>query len=255
MKIFVLIKQVPDTETRIKVDGSKINEAGVKWIVSPFDEHAIEEALKLREKTSGHVTAITLGPDRGVEALRTAFALGVDRAIHIKDDSFDPFDISYAAGILSVLLKKEGAEMILSGHTAIDSQSSMVPVMIAELLGCANISNAIEVHVEKDKIRCKREIEGGTAFMEAGLPVVITAAKNLNSPRYPSLKGIMSAKKKELETVAVSELSEGVFASRIEVLSLTLPPERPAGRTIEGATPQEKAKELVKLLREEAKVI
>lgn len=253
MKIFVLVKQVPDTETSIKPSGAGISEAGVKWIVSPFDEHALEESLRLRDKTGGEITAVSLGPDRVVEALRTAYALGVDKAVHLKDDSYNVLDVSYAARMLAAYLKDQGADIILSGHIAIDSSSSMVPAMIAEILGCANVNNAIEVEADGGSLTCKREIEGGTAVMKVSTPAVLTAAKNLNDPRYPSLKGIMAAKKKQIETVEASSL--GVSAPTVEVTSVENPPPRPPGRIIEGDEPEAKAAELVKALREEAKVI
>ena len=255
MNIYVLVKQVPDTETKLKLSGTNIDEGGVKWIVSPFDEHALEESLRLKEKTGGTITAVSLGPTRAAEALRTAYALGVDKAVHIKDDDYHTLDVGYAASVLAKYLKDEGAQIILSGHIAIDSQSSMVPGMIAEALGCANINNAIELGVEGDNITCKREIEGGTATMSASAPAVITAAKNLNDPRYPSLKGIMASKKKKIEVKEVADVLGGDSPAKVEVVSLEPPPERPAGRILDGDSPQAKAAELVKALREEAKVI
>lgn len=253
MNIFVLVKQVPDTETQIKTSGAGINEAGIKWIVSPFDEHALEEALRQKEKTGASVTAVTLGPERCTEALRTAYALGVDKAVHIKDDSYNVLDLGYTAATLAAYLKEAGADLILAGHIAIDSQSSMVPSMIAQHLGVASINNAIELNIDGDKVSVKREIEGGTATMESSVPVVITAAKGLNEPRYPSLKGIMASKKKQIETKEVSELS--IEAARVEVLGMEPPPPRPPGRIIEGDSVEAKAAELVKALREEVKVI
>lgn len=253
MKIAVLVKQVPDTETSIKVSGTSISEAGVKWIVSPFDEHALEESLRLRDKSPSEITAIALGPDRVVEALRTAYALGVDKAVHIKDDSYNVLDTNYTARVLAAYLKQLAPDVILAGHVAIDSQASMVPSMIAQLLGCASINNALSLEVNGNQARVKREIEGGTAEMVSSTPVVVTAAKGLNDPRYPSLKGIMASKKKQVETVSADSL--GVSVPRIEVVSLEPPAARPPGRIIEGDSPESKAKELVRLLREEARVI
>ena len=253
MKIFVLIKQVPDTETRIKISGNKIDETGIKWIISPFDENALEEAFRLREKSGATVTALSVGPTRSVEALRNAFALGVDNAIHIKDDNFNNLDVSFTSAVLSTYLKTVNPDLILCGHISIDSQSAMVPSMIAEFLGIPNLNNALELKIEGDKISVKREIDGGTANMETKLPVLVTATKGLNEPRYPSLKGIMAAKKKQVETIELSTLN--VDYPKIEISSLELPPPRPQGRTIDGATPDAKADALVKALREEAKVL
>lgn len=253
MNIFVLVKQVPDTETRIKTKETGIDEGGIKWIVSPFDEHALEEALRQKEKTGATVTAVSLGPERCVEALRTAYALGVDRAVLIKDDSYNVFDVAYAANALASYLKGASADVILCGHIAIDSQSSMTPAMIAEHLGCANINNAIELSVDGGNVKVKREVEGGTGVMSSPTPVVVTASKGLNDPRYPSLKGIMASKKKQVETVEVGSL--GVSAPKVQVASMEPPPPRPPGRIVEGDSPESKAAQLVKALREEAKVI
>ncbi len=253
MNIYVLVKQVPDTETRIKVQESGIDESGIKWIISPFDEQALEEGLRLKEKSGGSVTALSLGPQRTVEALRNAYALGVDHAVHIKDEAYNVFDVSCTAAIISSYLKQKEAQIILTGHIAIDSQSSMVPAMVAEYLECANINNAVKLELEGDKIRVRREIEGGLATMESALPVVITATKSLNDPRYPSLKGIMASKKKEVETVEAAPLMSAL--PKIELVTVDPPPPRPSARIIEGASAEEKAAQLVKALREEAKVI
>ena len=252
MKIFVLVKQVPDTETRLKINGSSIDETGIKWITSPFDEHALEEALRQREKAGAEIASVSLGPERCKEALRNTYALGVDKAVHIKDESYNVLDISYTAAVLAKYLEGAEAGIILCGHIAIDSQSSMVPAMIAEHLGIANVNNAVELKIEGDKVNIRREIEGGRATVETNLPVVVTAAKDLNDIRYPSLKGIMAAKKKEIETVDVASL--GIQREGIEVLSIDPPPPRPPGRILEGESAA-KAKELVKALREEVKVI
>ncbi len=253
MKIYVLVKQVPDTETSIKVSGAGIAEAGIKWIVSPFDENALEEALRLKEKTGGTITAVSLGPDRVVDALRTAYALGADSAIHIKDDSYNVLDVSYAATALGKFLEAEKPDIVMTGHNAIDSQSSMVPAMIAEIMGCTLITSALQVSAEGGKITARKEIEGGSAKIESATPVVITATKSLNDPRYPSLKGIMASKKKQVEVKPVDSL--GVTAAKVEVASLEPPPPRPPGRILAGDSPEAKAKDLVKALREEAKVI
>lgn len=253
MNIFVLVKQVPDTETKIKVSGSGIDDSDIKWIVSPFDEHAIEEALKIKTATGGTVTAVSLGNDRVIEALRAALAMGADKAVHLKDDNYNVLDVGYAASVLGSYLKGASADLILTGHIAIDSQSSMTPSMIAAHLECANINNAVEVTVNGSHIKVKREVEGGTAIMETDTPVVISAAKKLNEPRYPSLKGKMAAKKIKPEVVDVASLN--VQTAKVEIVSIELPPPRPPGRIIEGETAQERAATLVKLLREEAKVI
>ncbi|MFN3604408.1 MAG: electron transfer flavoprotein subunit beta/FixA family protein [Leptonema sp. (in: bacteria)] len=255
MKIAVLIKQVPDTETQIagKISGNQINETGIKWIVSPFDEHALEEAMRIKEKHQAEVVAISLGPDRVQDALRTAYALGVDRVTHIKDDSYNVLDVFYTANVLASYLKQENPDIILAGNIAIDSQSSMVPTMIAQILNIPSIIYAIKIEISGNKVKVTREIEGGTADIETEMPVLITATKKLNEPKYPPLKGILAAKKKTINIVQVSSL--GVSVPKIEILAIEPPPPRPPGRIIEGATPEEKARELIRLLKEEAKVI
>ena len=255
MKIVVLIKQVPDTETRLNIDstsGNSIDETGIKWITSPFDENGIEEAIRQRDKTGAEVHAVSLGPERVKDALRSAYVLGVDIATLIKDDSYNALDINYASAVLASYIKTLNADIIFTGHTAIDSQSSMVPAMIACHLGIPNVNNAIEVHIDGNKAKIHREIEGGKAVMELELPTLISAAKDLNDVRYPSLKGIMAAKKKEIEIIEVASL--GVELKPIEIVSIDLPPARPSGRIIEGDSAEVKATDLVKSLREEVKV-
>lgn len=255
MKIAVLLKQVPDTETQIaaKISGNKIDEHGIKWIVSPFDEHALEETIRLRQLLKAETLVISLGPDRVQEAIRSAYAFGIERGIHIKDDSYNVFDVHYTAQVIAAVLKKENPDIIFAGHIAIDSQSSMVPSMIAQILNIPSVNNAIKVEVQGNKVKITREIEGGTADVEVEMPVVITASKKLNNPQYPSLKGILAAKKKSIEVIEAGSL--GLQIPRIEVLSIEPPPPRPPGRIIDGETPEAKARELVRLLREEAKVI
>ncbi len=199
------------------------------------------------------MSAVSLGPARVSEALRNAYALGVDKAVHIQDESYNTLDLAYAAAVLAKYLQNAQADLILTGHIAIDSQSSMVPTMIAEHLGITNINNAVELNVEGDRVKARREIDGGLATMESPLPALVTAAKNLNDPRYPSLKGIMASKKKQIEVIEAASL--GVEALHIEVTAIETPPPRPPGRIVEGANIENKASELVEALRKEAKVI
>jgi len=253
MKIVVLVKQVPDTETNIKVGDKAINESGVKWITSPYDEFAIEEGIRIREKSGGEVIAVSLGPDRVIEALRNAYAMGVDRAVHIKVDDYVTFDSTYTSELIANFIKSENADIVLGGRQSIDTDSSQVVLQVAERLGIAHIAMALEITIADKTVTAKREIEGGTEVIETLLPVAVTAQKGLNEPRYPSLKGIMSAKKKPIETKKAEEL--GATASKLEVVSLEPPPPRIAGRKLEAADAQSYASQLVKALREEAKVI
>ena len=253
MKIIVLLKQVPDTESNIKPQGSGINESGIKWIISPYDEYAIEEGLKQREKHSGEVIAVSLGPDRNVEALRSAYAMGVDKAIHIKVDDYQTLDSSFSSEILSSYIKSESPDLIIGGRQAIDSDNSQVLVQIAEHLQIPAISLALQVDIDGTSVKVKKEIEGGTAIVEASLPVMITAQKGLNEPRYPSMKGILTAKKKPIETKTAADL--GNPKNSIEVIAIEPPAQRIPGRILEGSEPADLAAKLVKALKEEAKVI
>lgn len=253
MKIVVLVKQVPDTETNIKVGDKSINEAGIKWIISPYDEFAIEEGIRIREKSGGEVIAVSVGPDRVVDALRTAYAMGVDKAVHIKVDDFNTFDNGFTSDVLSAFAKAEGADLVIGGRQSIDTDSSQVVIQIAERMGAAHIAMALKLEIDGTNVKATKEIDGGTAEVETSLPVVVTAQKGLNEPRYPSLKGIMTAKKKPIDTKTPADL--GVSEGSIEVVSLEPPPPRIAGRKLEAADAADYAAQLVKALREEAKVI
>ncbi|MEI1277772.1 electron transfer flavoprotein subunit beta/FixA family protein [Leptospira venezuelensis] len=253
MKIIVLVKQVPDTETNIKVGDKSINEAGIKWIISPYDEFAIEEGLRLREKNGGEVIAVSLGPDRVQESLRQAYAMGADRAVQIKVDNYVPFDTVLTAELIANFAKAENADIIIGGRQSIDSDSSQVVIQVAEGLGIAHISFAVSLEISGTSVKATKEVEGGSQVVETSLPVAITAQKGLNEPRYPNLKGLMAAKKKPIETKTPADL--GNPASKIEVVALEPPPPRIPGRKLEAADAKGYAEQLVKALREEAKVI
>jgi len=253
MKVVVLVKQVPDTETSIKLGDKSINEAGVKWIISPYDEFAIEEGIKLREKHGGEVIAVTVGPDRTAEVLRTAYAMGVDNAVQIKVDAYNPFDTAYTSELIANFVKAENPDLVICGRQSIDSDSSQVGVQVAERLSWGHVSLALKLEVNGTSAKITREVEGGTANVEASLPLVLTAQKGLNEPRYPSLKGIMSAKKKPIAVKTAADL--GNPGVKVEITSLEPPPARIAGRKLEAADADGFAAQLVKALREEAKVI
>ncbi|MCB1179386.1 MAG: electron transfer flavoprotein subunit beta/FixA family protein [Leptospiraceae bacterium] len=253
MKVVVLVKQVPDTETSIKLGDKSINEAGVKWIISPYDEFAIEEGIKLREKNGGEVIAVSVGPDRTQEALRTAYAMGVDKAVQIKVDDYNTFDSIYTSELIANFVKAENPDLVIAGKQSIDTDSSQVGVQVAELLGLGHVSLATKLEIDGTNAKVTREVEGGTATVEASLPLVLTAQKGLNEPRYPSLKGIMTAKKKPIDKKTPEDL--GAPSAKIEIVSLEPPPPRIAGRKLEAADADGFASQLVKALREEAKVI
>lgn len=259
MNTFVLLKQVPDTETKIRITADKtdVEKGDIKWIINPYDEFAIEEALKIKEKIKeGTVTVVTVGPDRAVEALRTAVAMGADNAIHVKADA--QFGDSFiAARALVEVLKKEAPSLVLTGKQAIDDDQGAVFGMVAELLAMPSASVVVKVDISQDKksARVEREVEGGTKYvLEMPLPAVLALNKGINTPRYASLPGIMKAKKKEIKTYSLSDLGLGSEKPTTKDSEYLLPPERSAGKRLSGDMPAQ-AKELVRLLREEAKVI
>ncbi len=250
MKIAVCIKRVPDTETRVKVGagGVAIDEAGVKFIVNPYDEFAVEEALQRREKAGGgEVVVVSLGPDAAQETIRTALAMGADRGILLKADAI-PADGLAVAKAIAAELKDGGYDLILLGKMAVDDSNHQVGPMVAELLGLPCVTTVAKLELEGGKGVAEREIEGGVEVVEFALPAVLTCEKGLNTPRYPALKGIMAAKKKPIE---VKPAAFG--AVRLTATALTLPAERAAGRIV-GEGP-EAVPELVRLLQHEAKVL
>ncbi len=248
MKILVCLKQVPDTETKIKVaaDGKSLDPADVKWITSPYDEYALEEALRLKESAGAEVTAATVGDDRAKDILRNAFALGADNAVLIKGDGQG--DTLAIASILAAYAKDKGFDLVLSGNKGIGGDNSAVGPMLAEMLGMAQANVVVKLDVADGKFRAEREIEGGTEVVEGALPAVITAQKGLNEPRYASLKGIMAAKKKTIEETEISG-----HAPATSVSGMSLPPSRPEGRKLEGDAASQ-AKALLDALKHEAKV-
>jgi electron transfer flavoprotein beta subunit len=262
MNIVVFVKQVPDTETRIQVKDGSVDLSGVKWIVNPYDEFAIEEALRIREKLGqGKVTAVSLGTDRVKEAIKYALSLGADEGVWLKGDGVALGDPLAVATVLAAAAKKIGFDLVLTGKQGVDSDWSQVGPMVAELLDLPHVSVVIGLEVDPaaKKGVARREIEGGLERVEFELPAVITAQKGLNEPRYASLKGIMAVKKKvipewSLAEIGVDPASVAPETAGVRVIDAALPPARSAGKVLEG-DPHDTARELVRLLREEAKVL
>lgn len=247
MKILVALKQVPDTETKVKVaaDGRSLDPTDVKWITSPYDEYALEEAIRLKESKGAEVTVASLGTDSAKDVLRNALALGADAAVLLKSDASDPLAIASA---LAAYIKEKGFDLVLAGNKGMGGDNSSVGPMTAELLGWAQANVVVKLEIGEGTFRAEREIEGGTEVVEGALPALITAQKGLNEPRYASLKGIMGAKKKTIEELEVSAPA-GVTA----IAALTLPPARPEGRKLDGDAAAQ-ANALMGLLKDEAKV-
>ena len=259
MKIVVTIKQVPDTATQVKIaaDGKSIDTTGITWIVSPYDEFAVEEALRIKEKRGqGEVVAVTLGPDRAKEALRSCLAMGCDRAIHLNDAAWSAADTLATAKALAAVIKQEAPQLVLCGRQAIDDDAGAVGAQLAEVLGWPCASWIMEEAVDGDakNIRVGRQVEGGLEIFDIPLPAVLSAQKGLNEPRYPTLKGIMGAKKKEIKDVKAADLGLSSTTPELTVTALEALPARPPGRIIPGEV-KDAVKELVRSLREDAKAI
>ena len=248
MKIAVCVSHVPDTATKIKIgeDKKKIDPADVTYVINPYDEFAVEEALKTKEKVGGDVVVISLGGNENKDSIRKALAMGVDSGVLLKDNSFrDSYNVAIA---LAEEIKAQGAELVFFGKQAVDYDNSITGQLTAEMLGYNCVSVVVGFSIEDDKITAEREIEGGKEIIETSLPVVITAQKGLNEPRYASLKGIMSAKRKTIEEKEVASLE-----NKIEVIEMKKPQGKQAGKII--GSDASAVPELVRLLKEEAKVI
>jgi electron transfer flavoprotein beta subunit len=257
MKIFVCIKQVPDTETKIKLAGDQIDPAGIKWVMNPYDEYAVEEAIKIREKNAGaQVLVVTAGPKtRASEVLRTALAMGADDGILIDAPAgLEP--LATARALAKVIEQEGGAQLVLTGKLAIDDNASSVSQMLAEFLNIPHVTVVSKLTWEGDFLVCEREAEGGAhEIVQTQKPAVIAANKGLNMPRYASLPGIMKAKKKVLKELTLDSLGVAT-TGKTKILKLELPAEKPAVKMLPttGGVAQQTAT-LVQLLRDEAKVL
>jgi len=259
MKILVAIKQVPDTATQMKIgaDGGSIDTTGITWIVSPYDEFAVEEALRIKEKRGqGEVVAVSLGPERVKEALRSCLAMGCDRAVHLNDPAWAAADTLLTARALAAVVKQEAPDLVLCGRQAIDDDMGAVPAQLAEVLGwpCAYWLMEAAIAADARTLRAGRQVEGALEVFDIPLPAVVSAQKGLNEPRYPTLKGIMGAKKKEIRDVKAADLEWAPEPPQLSVVTLEALPPRPPGRIIQGDVPTA-VKELVRSLREDAKAI
>lgn len=258
MKVFVCLKQVPDTETKIKIaaDQAGIDAAGIKWVMNPYDEYAVEEAIKFREKNpAAQVWAITCGPKaRAVEVLRTALAMGADEAIVV--DAPEGLDANFTAKALAQTIANEGgAHLIFTGKLSIDSNQSSVPQMVAEFLSIPHATVVSKFTAIAEGSLIERDVEGGAKeVVQLMSPALIAANKGLNMPRYASLPGIMKAKKKVIKEVAIASLGFNDSETKVRYTQYSLPPEKPPVKLLAGdATAQ--AAQLVSCLRDEAKVL
>jgi electron transfer flavoprotein beta subunit len=261
MDMIVCIKQVPDTAAEITptADGTAIQGEGIPWVMNPYDEYALEEALRTKERLGGAVTAICMGPASAVSTLRTAVAMGADNVVHLVDAAFEGSDPHAAARALCAAIKGLKYDVIWCGKMAVDDACGYVGTALAELLGVPHIAAVVKVEIADGKVTAHRETEAGTAVLRCPLPAVLTAEKGLNEPRYPKAIDIMKAKRKEIQAKSAAEIgvsadAVGAKGSLTRVAKFERPPERGGGTVIE-APVGEAVRRLVTALREQAKVL
>ncbi len=257
MNIFVIMKRTFDTEEKLVVQNGQISEDGAECIINPYDEYAIEEAIQLRDTNGGEVTVVTIGGEESNKELRTALAMGCDKAILINtEDDLEDGDQYSTSRILAEYFKEQKVDLILGGNVAIDGGSGQVGPRLAELLDIAYVTTITKLDIEGNKATVVRDVEGDSEVIETTLPLLVTAQQGLNEPRYPSLPGIMKAKKKPLIDLELDDLNldEDDVEPKTKTLEIYLPPKKEAGKVLEGEL-EDQVKELVSLLRNEAKVV
>ncbi|MFH2130370.1 MAG: electron transfer flavoprotein subunit beta/FixA family protein [bacterium] len=261
--IVVLLKQVPDTESVIELNdtGTGVDRTDIKWVINPYDEYSLEEALLIRERlVDVRVTVLTAGDETAERSIRTAYALGVDEGIRIDTTAIPEPDSLGTAVLLAAALRKEGCDLVLAGLRAVDGDHYQVPAMVADQLGFPLISGVTRQQIESGVIRCSQAIDGGSARVEADLPVVLTTQKGINEPRYPNMRAMMQARKRAVRVLTLSDLglTPDLFTpekQQIRLVSLAYAVQRQQGRFIQGATAAHKAAELARLLKEETDII
>ncbi|MBS8265142.1 electron transfer flavoprotein beta subunit/FixA family protein [Mesobacillus boroniphilus] len=257
MNIYVLMKRTFDTEEKITIANGKINEDGAEFIINPYDEYAIEEAIQVRDAQGGEVTVISVGNEETEKQLRTALAMGADKAVLINiEDDVEDGDQFTTAKILSEYLKDKEADLILGGNVAIDGGSGQVGPRVAEQLGMPYVTTITKLEINGTTATITRDVEGDSEVIETSLPVLVTAQQGLNEPRYPSLPGIMKAKKKPLDELELDDLDldEDDVEAKTKTIEIYLPPQKEAGKVLQGEL-ADQVKELVNLLHTEAKVV
>ncbi|MDX1384454.1 MAG: electron transfer flavoprotein subunit beta/FixA family protein [Thermoanaerobaculia bacterium] len=262
MKIAVCLKQVPDTEARLRVrpDGAWIAEDDLPFVINESDECALEAALQIREAEGGEIVVFSLGPDRVREALRKALALGADRAVHLSDPAFAGGDAAATARALAAAVTAESCDLVLTGSQSDDLGWGVTASLVAGHLGLPHAWLVMGIDVEGDRVKVVREMEAGkNEIFRMALPAVLEVQAGINQPRYASLKGIMQAKRKEIGSLAVADLgleaaAVGVAGSRVEIVSVDFPASGEGATMIEG-DPATAAGELVSRLRTEARVL
>ena len=260
MNIFVFVKRVPDTESKIRIDHetNRISEEGLNFVLGPYDEFAVEEALQIREAQGGTVTVFSVGPEEALVTLKKCLAMGADEAVLLKDDALETYDGLRTARIISQALqgKYQEYDLLLFGKQAVGSDNGQVPAMVAEFLSLPQVNVVTKLEVQGGQGTAHREIEGAEEKVIFSLPAVVSAQKGLNEPRYETLKGIMAAKRKEIPVVTLDELglNPDALSPQVEVIRLESPPPRKEGTVIE-EEPETAAKRMVQFLQDEAKII
>jgi electron transfer flavoprotein beta subunit len=257
MNIYVIMKKTFDTEEKITLQNGKINEDGAEFIINPYDEYAIEEAIQIRDANSGEVTVVTIGGEESEKELRTALAMGCDKAVLINtEDDLEDGDQFTTSKILAEYFKGKDADLIIGGNVAIDGGSGQVGPRLAELLNIPYVTTITKLEIDGNKATVVRDVEGDSEVIETTLPLLVTAQQGLNEPRYPSLPGIMKAKKKPLEELELDDLDleEDDVEPKTKTIEIYMPPKKEAGKVLQGDLDAQ-VKELVSLLRNEAKVI
>jgi electron transfer flavoprotein beta subunit len=263
LKIVALLKRVPDTEAKILInpEGAGIKDDGIKYVINTYDEYAVEEGLRLKEKAGGDskVTVVCMGPEEATELVRTALAMGADDAVHICDKVLERPDPFTTAAVLAKAIASEGFDIIFCGKQAIDDDMAQVHSIMAEMLDIPQVSVAtgFELSADKKKAVVRRRIEGGDEKVETSLPAVISCEKGLNEPRYASLPGIMKAKKKEIRKKTLVDLGFGEVPgeARSKILRWVPLPKSSGCTMVQAEEMRDAVKEIVRLLREEAKII
>ena len=232
MNIYVVMKRTFDTEEKISIKNGKVSEDSAEFIINPYDEYAIEEALKLREEHGGEVTVVTMGEEEAEKELRTALAMGADKAVLINDEDVEEGDEFSTATILAAYLKDKEADIILAGNATVDGSSGQVGPRLAEELGIPAVTTITKLTVDGNKAMIERDVEGDIEIVETQLPLLVTCQQGLNEPRYPSLPGIMKAKKKPLEKLELDDLDidEEDVEAKTKTVEIFLPPVKGAGK-------------------------
>ncbi|MBU9721196.1 MULTISPECIES: electron transfer flavoprotein subunit beta/FixA family protein [Bacillaceae] len=256
MNIYVIMKRTFDTEEKIQIENGEIVDDGAEYIINPYDEYAVEEAIQLRDEHGGEVTVVTVGDEEAEKELRTALAMGADKAVLIEDEDVEEGDQYSTQTILGAYFEDKEVDIILGGNVAVDGGSGQVGPRLAEQLGISHVTSVVKLEIQDGKATVEKDVEGDMEVIEVDLPVLITAQQGLNEPRYPSLPGIMKAKKKPLETLDLDDLDldEEDAEGKTKTVERYLPPAKEAGKILDGEL-DDQVNELVSLLKTEAKVI